>query len=355
MISLRNILGVISLVSLATGIGVKPAEGCSAFSCTTGGAVITAKNYDWTLGDGLLIVNQRGVTKTSRLFPDPQAPRWTSRYGSVTFNQYGRDLPQGGMNEAGLVVEVLWLEGTEYPADDARDDIGCSQWVQNQLDTAATVEEVIASFAKIQIRAQVPLHFFVADSTGCTASLEFIEGRQVFHAGDAMPVQVLTNSPYAEALECFTSWSRRSEDVPTSSGSLDRFVRCASMTRQATAAPDASEFAFGILDGVRQPGFTQWSTVYDQTRRVVSLKTLGNPTVRSIDFAAQDFACGRPVSIADIDASPIGGAIAWRPYSYQDNLNLVTKTYRGTPFLHSVPDSLYAVIAGYPEQSRCTR
>jgi len=30
--------------------------------------------------------------------------------GSVTFNQVGRDLPYGGINEAGLVVEHMTLE-----------------------------------------------------------------------------------------------------------------------------------------------------------------------------------------------------------------------------------------------------
>jgi choloylglycine hydrolase len=26
---------------------------------------------------------------------------WTSRYGSITFNQYGREFPSGGINEKG--------------------------------------------------------------------------------------------------------------------------------------------------------------------------------------------------------------------------------------------------------------
>jgi penicillin V acylase-like amidase (Ntn superfamily) len=30
----------------------------------------------------------------------------------VTFNQYGRNFPSGGMNEAGLVIELMWLEGS---------------------------------------------------------------------------------------------------------------------------------------------------------------------------------------------------------------------------------------------------
>lgn len=33
----------------------------------------------------------------------------TSKYGSITFNQYRKEFPIGGMNEKGLVIEALWL------------------------------------------------------------------------------------------------------------------------------------------------------------------------------------------------------------------------------------------------------
>ena len=43
------------------------------------------------VGDGLLVVNQRGMVRTALVGPGDRAAKWTSRYGSVTFNQYGRD------------------------------------------------------------------------------------------------------------------------------------------------------------------------------------------------------------------------------------------------------------------------
>jgi choloylglycine hydrolase len=98
-----------------------PAGACTAFCLDEAG--IVAKNYDWSLGDGRLLVNKRGVRKFFSLTGEPALGAWVSRYGSVTFNQYGQDLPQGGMNEAGLVVEILWLDDTTYPEPDDRSEL----------------------------------------------------------------------------------------------------------------------------------------------------------------------------------------------------------------------------------------
>src|SRR5262245_16558992 len=92
------------------------AAGGAALACTTfclrgGDRIVFGKNYDWTIEDGLLMVNKRGVRRASGLGAASLPARWTSRYGSVTFNQYGRDAPSGGMNEAGLVIELMWVDG----------------------------------------------------------------------------------------------------------------------------------------------------------------------------------------------------------------------------------------------------
>src|ERR1700755_3020224 len=86
---------------------------CTTFCLKNKGEVLFGKNYDWNIGDGLIFVNKRGVSKEGAA--DKNAARWVSKYGSVTFNQYGRENPSGGMNEAGLVIELMWLEWTKYP------------------------------------------------------------------------------------------------------------------------------------------------------------------------------------------------------------------------------------------------
>jgi len=74
------------------------------------------------------------VEKTALLYPETvgQPAKWVSAYGSVTFNQFGRELPLGRMNEAGLVIEIMWLTQTEYPHSDRRPALRELQWAQYQ-------------------------------------------------------------------------------------------------------------------------------------------------------------------------------------------------------------------------------
>ena len=127
-------------------------------------------------------------------------PAWTAKFGSVTFNQFGRDYPMGGMNQAGLVVELMWLEETEYPAGDARLPLGVLEWIQYQLDTASTIDDVLASDEKVRISGGAPLHYLVADGGGRAATVEFLHGKLVAHTDDSLPVSVLTNSTYKDSL-----------------------------------------------------------------------------------------------------------------------------------------------------------
>src|SRR5918999_3447069 len=118
-----------------------------AFACTTfclkkNGEVLFGKNYDWMVGEGLVFVNKRGVAKVSNAEDRTNPAKWVSKYGSVTFNQYGRENPSGGMNEAGLVIELMWLDETQYPAQDSRPALDVLEWIQYQLDTSANVAEV---------------------------------------------------------------------------------------------------------------------------------------------------------------------------------------------------------------------
>ncbi|MBN1425598.1 linear amide C-N hydrolase [Candidatus Fermentibacteria bacterium] len=345
----RSILPLV----LAFALAPEPCVGCTSFAFGDS-ARIVAKNYDWNVGVGLVIVNQRGVEKPFSLAPVPGSPTWTSRYGSVTFTQYGRDLPQGGMNEQGLVVEVLWLEGTSYPPDDDRLDIGCSQWVQYALDTAATVAEARGVLDSVQIRSTVPLHFFVADRHGDAASLEFLKGAEIGHCGADMPVQVLTNTPYATALVYHRARMDGSvEEEPDDSGSQNRFVRAATMIQGYAGSGDPVDYAFQILEAVAHPEFTQWSIVYDQTGRTVYFRTREMPTRRVVVMDCIDFTCTTPVAMMSVDAPPGDHGVEWRPYTREANLDLIRRAYAATPFLSSLSDSIRAMVASYPDRSRC--
>jgi penicillin V acylase-like amidase (Ntn superfamily) len=77
---------------------VNPSLACTTFCLANKDEVLFGRNYDWMIGDALIFVNKRSVIKIATVEESPTPAKWMSKYGSVTFNQYGRELPTGGMN-----------------------------------------------------------------------------------------------------------------------------------------------------------------------------------------------------------------------------------------------------------------
>lgn len=340
-------MSVVLLAACLVAAG-RPAAACTTFCLRGGDRIVFGKNYDWTIEDGLLMVNKRGVRRASGLQAASGPARWTSRYGSVTFNQYGRDTPMGGMNEIGLVIELMWVDGTRYPRPDARPAVGCLEWIQYQLDTASSVADVLASDSSIRIRSDTPLHYLVADREGHVATVEFIDGRMVPHTGDGLPVAALTNSFYADALR----FLERTPWLPSDAGSQARFVRAAARVKQFEPG-DAVGYAFDALDDVRSAR-TQWSIVYEIDRGRLHFRSRSHPAIRTLSMKDLDFSCASPVLIADLMADLTGDIrSALRPYSREANLRLVRTTFARTDFLARTPPAELDRIAARPDGTLC--
>jgi choloylglycine hydrolase len=339
-------------LALAAGVwsGAGSAYPCTTFCLEGGRSLVFGKNYDWGVEVGMVVVNRRGLAKTA--FTEDNPARWTSRYGSVTFNQYGREFPSGGMNEAGLVVELMWLEDTTYPPRDARGGLPTLQWIQYQLDVSATVDDVVASDAVVRITSggSARIHFLVADARGECASVEYLRGQLVVHRGDAMPFKVLTNDTYATS----AAYARRAGDANGAS-SLDRFARAAARAAKgAQRGPATTDEAFALLDEVAQRDYTQWSIVYDIAARRALFRTRLNREIRWLDLAALDFACGARALSADMNA-PGSGDLAAKlaACTLEANTALVRAAFSRTEFLRAVPPEALQDHARYPERSRC--
>jgi penicillin V acylase-like amidase (Ntn superfamily) len=329
---------------------------CTTFCLKRNGEVLFGKNYDWMIGDGLIFVNKRGVAKTAFAASNPA--KWTSRYGSVTFNQYGRENPMGGMNEAGLVVELMWLDEAKYPKNESLPALDTLEWIQYQLDTSATVEEVIKQAENVRIDSRVTLHYLVGDKHGNSASVEFLDGKLVAHAGEKMPVAALANDTYekswayAKTVENFGG----ARKTPQSAGSLDRFTRAALKVKEfeKAAAKDPVEYAFAILENVAQKGSTQWSIVYDQKNAKIHFRTMANQSVKSIDAKAFDYSCGSAVKILDVNTAQTGDATdAFTDYNSRANRDLVERSFNGTDFLRQVPPVMRDGLSKHAESFAC--
>lgn len=71
---------------------------CSAFFCD-GQTKYFAKNFDWGSGQGYIIKNISGQTKFAYGLRASIQTNWTSKYGSMTFNQICKEFPYYGINE----------------------------------------------------------------------------------------------------------------------------------------------------------------------------------------------------------------------------------------------------------------
>ncbi len=351
---LTRVYRLAALLGLAVALLPPDARACTTFCLERNGNIVFGKNYDFGIGSGMLVLNKRGVSKLSQVGAPDHPARWVSRYGSLTFNQFGREFPSGGMNEAGLVVELMWLDAARYPKADARPAVGVLEWIQYQLDNFSTAAEVVENAERVRIASRTPLHYLVGDHSGGCASVEFLEGRLVAHTGAAMPARALTNDTYESSLAFLRERERSgARELPAGAGSLERFVRAATLLRAAerasTKAP-AVEEAFRILGSAANPSRTQWSIAYDLKGLRVHFRTRANPKIRTVALASFDLSCRTPVRVSDVDADP-----KFADYSSRANRASIERAYRGVDFLRDTPSSELDATAAYPDTTSCVR
>jgi penicillin V acylase-like amidase (Ntn superfamily) len=293
------------LVLLLLSLAANDMFACTTFCINKNGQIVFGRNYDWVTGAGIVNTNQRGLFKTSMKVGNAATISWISAYGSITFNQYGKEFPTGGMNEKGLVVELMWLDGTSYPTADNRPAVGVLQWLQYQLDNAATVADVINSDTKIRIdENDTPLHYLVADAGGNVAAIEFLNGKMTVHKEKELPFPVLTNDTYASSVQTAKPMVAGGSSVSLNNNSLDRFVKACSMVKkfnETNMDVPVTDFAFSILDKVAQGSYTKWSIVYDISNKKIYFKTDANRDIKIIQFSVFDFACSKPATMFNMN------------------------------------------------------
>jgi penicillin V acylase-like amidase (Ntn superfamily) len=345
-------LTLLSLMCLLV-FAARSTQACSAVLLRCNDQLIAGRNYDWHMGQGMVMVNQRNIAKQALSFDNPA--KWVSKYGSVTFNQYGRELPCDGMNEKGLVVTMLWLNETEYPESDSRPSVTMAQWTQYQLDTAASVEEVIASEKGIRITpfGGVKIHYFVADATGDSATIEFLEGKMVVHRGSDMAVPAITNSTYQSSAEFLTRHAGFGGELPTpqSLSSLDRFARLC--THSCNFEPADGQLALAglsVMDTVAKKASTQWQIAYDITSRKLYFRTMSHRPVREIDLDRFSYDCSGPVLVLDMDAKLEGDVTRkFEPYTAAHNKQLVDKAMDDAQRIVDLPTAIRDMVVNYPD------
>lgn len=282
------------------------AQACSVFFVRDP-LPIMGKSYDWSHGSGLLIINPRNLQKTALLHSQSQPLQWSSRWGSVTFNQIGVDFPVGGMNEAGLTLELLSLNLTEYEPQDSRPALNELQWVQYNLDRFAKVDELLTHLPEVRIeRALEDAHFMACDPFGGCAVIQFLKGRPRVYTGADLPIPVLTNSRYEVALRYVRAFKGFGGELPLpppaphkSRGPRQRFLSVAARMNllQETFELNPLQAGMAVVNDVAMKSETrrtQWRVAYSLAERQLGFRTsgrteLGEEVIQVVNLNEMDF------------------------------------------------------------------
>lgn len=319
-----------SIIFVVLGLFGHHANACSSIVLKNDNNVFLAKNFDWTYGDGLLIKNVRGVHKTAFYTSAGTPVSWVSKYGSVTFNQNGKEMPYGGMNEQGLAIEMLWLDYTEYYSAPAVPYINELEWIQYQLDNYATVEQVVANMHALSIRPfKGKIHFIVADAAGNSTVIEHIGGKIIVEKKQAGQCQAITNYD----LTTSANWHANKTNAGQGNvaHALFRYTRLQSEIDQKEFVSDLSEkTAFNMLDDVtiKKGHFkTYWTIVYDLKKQVIHFKSSDAKNVKHLALNDLDFLA--TTQYIDINLKKGGDATAlFGTYTEEINTALITNSLK---------------------------
>ncbi|MCU4799152.1 linear amide C-N hydrolase [Halobacteria archaeon HArc-gm2] len=299
--------------------------------------VLTARSMDWhsEIGTNLWVFPE-GITRTGNV--GPASIEWTSEYGSVIASAYDIATTDG-MNEAGLVANVLWLSESDYPEwTGDTPGLSISLWAQYVLDNFATVAEAVENHREeefVVVSEEIPdegrlatLHLSMSDATGDSAVIEYVDGELTIHHG--REYQVMTNSPvFDQQLALDEYWSEIGGTVmlPGTNRPADRFARASfyvDAIPQTRERRKATASVFGVIRNVSVPygistpaepniSSTRWRTVADHRDRRYYFESALSPNVFWLELDGVDFGADsgvRRLSLGEEQANAFAGDVA---------------------------------------------
>lgn len=302
-----------------------------AYTGPDGGLVLTGRTMDFAIDiPANLWIFPRGMERDGQV--GPNSVRWISRYGSVVASSWDIASPDG-MNEKGLVANLLWLVQSEYPHFEKGGDkpgLTIAAWAQYALDNFATVAEAVEELRReefVVVTDFIPgtdkfttVHLSLSDATGDSAILEYVGGRLVIHHSPEF--RVMTNDPLFEEQLAITSYWKRVPGtifLPGTNHPSDRFVRA---SYYVNAIPQTNDPAvavpslFSVIRNVSVPygisneeqphiSSTRWRVLADQTRLVYFYENVLTPNVVWVDLRNMNLEPGAPVLKLKLDEGEV--------------------------------------------------
>jgi penicillin V acylase-like amidase (Ntn superfamily) len=338
--STRQLAVVLVCSALSLGLVfvlTQPANACSrVFSNDNGIAMVIGRTMDLYMDDKpALELRPRGQAGGGFLAVDDANPlTWTSRYGSVGIQSLNQAVSDG-MNEKGLDANLLYLSGAHYEARDMkRPGLSNLKLVDYVLANFSTVSEVLAALATVQVvpdkaaGREWPLHLSVADASGDSAVIEFIDGRLVVHHGKQ--VQVLTNEPPLDIQLANLKRYKAFGGVESMPGDINpeaRFVRASAFLRTLPKPKTDLEVLAGVYQvmktvsapagaqdtaggGHEDAWPTRWTTLADVTDGSYYFQSADNPYPVWVELKRLNLKAGEPTRLMDLKPGALSGDVS---------------------------------------------
>ncbi len=354
----------------------------AALACTSmiigdGPRSLLGQNYDFALGEGAVFVNTSGKEKASLAEGDERALHWRAKYSSVVFTQFGKEMPISGINERGVTIQGLWNEDANYPPVNRRETASLNelQWIQYQLDSAASVADVESSLATIPVhRDYASLHYVVCEASGACALIDFDEiGMRVAQRGADFEPAAITNSTLIRSKHhaALAMNTEEFDDLSDDKNSLDAYTRAAWLVSRAGVADsripgalrmhdmlEKTRVDFQVSDvlsafGGQPPSATQWSIVFSPAERWVEWRTRDNPDKRRLDLSKLFRAC--PAPDLGFNISKGKGIISVADFSSPraENKRIVAAAYKNVE--KQFPPERQAALIDYADSMQCAK
>jgi len=314
--------------SLILSIGLwNPSEACTRVVYKgPENTIITARSMDWRdeIPANLWIL-PKGIDRTGEV--GALSEKWTSKYGSVVSTSW--DIASSdGMNEKGLVANLLWLGESQYPKFDPKGrkkGIAISLWAQYFLDNFATVKEAVEQAKKekfVIVSDYIPgterfttVHLSLSDASGDNAVFEYINGKLIIH--HSPEYNVMTNSPvFDEQLALNNYWKGIPGTVmlPGTNRAADRFVRASYYINAIPKTSDPRTAVASVFSVIRncsvpygissetEPNIssTRWRSVSDQKNLVYYFETVFTPNTFWVDLKEFDLSAKGKIMKLDL-------------------------------------------------------
>lgn len=315
----------IALAAITAGTQLNTTEACTRVVYQgKDNTVLTARSMDWKEDTrSNLWIFPRGMKRNGEIGKNPL--EWTSKYGSVVASAY--DIcSTDGMNEKGLVANLLWLAESEYPQwNGKKPGLSIAAWVQYILDNFATVDEAVSYVEKGTFEVvsdmmpdrtrMATLHLSISDADGDNAIFEYIGGELKIHHDKSY--QVMTNSPvFDQQLALNDYWKNigGTTFLPGTNRAADRFVRASFYINAIPKVADTRTAVASVFSVIRntsvplgittpnEPNIssTRWRTVSDQKNKVYFFESTIQPNVFWVNLQDVDFSEKAPVKMLDL-------------------------------------------------------